>query len=261
MKIFVATHKKFSLLPKEEIYEPLHVGAWNKADLGYLKDDSNDNISNKNANYCELTGWYWIWKNSKEDIIGTAHYRRFFVTRKGFLNKILTGKNTGFLTKNEISEILKTSDIVVSTKGRSIGMKNLINAYGCSHNKKDIIETRNVISDIFPEYLATFDYIFSKVIFYPANMMICKKETFDAYCSWLFPILFELEKRIDISNYSDYQKRVFGFISERIFRVWLVHNNLKLKEMHIINTEDKSMFNIGKNEFIRMIHIWTKKKK
>ena len=115
-------------------------------------------------------------KNSKDDIVGTAHYRRFFVTRIGYIKKLLTGKNTGFLTKNRILKILQTSDMIVSTKGRSFGMKDLINAYGGSHNKKDIIETRNVISDIFPEYLATFDYVFSKVIFYPANMMICKKK-------------------------------------------------------------------------------------
>ena len=43
------------------------------------------------------------------------------------------------------------------------------------------------------------------------NMFVMRKEKFDEYSQWLFAILFELEKRIDISNYNQYEARVFGF--------------------------------------------------
>lgn len=62
IKILVATHKKY-WMPKDEIYLPIHVGKKGKDDLGYIGDDTGDNISIKNPNYCELTGLYWAWKN------------------------------------------------------------------------------------------------------------------------------------------------------------------------------------------------------
>ena len=64
-------------------------------------------------------------------------------------------------------------------------------------------------------------------------MMICSKENWDNYHEWLFDILFELEKNIQISEDS-YQKRVFGFISERLLNLYLIHNNKKIKELNTI---------------------------
>lgn len=58
-------------------------------------------------------------------------------------------------------------------------------------------------------------------------MFILKRHLFDAYMQWLFNILFELEKQTDISAYSNYQQRLYGFISERWFDVWLLKNKPK----------------------------------
>ena len=58
VKIIVATHKKYKM-PDDEIYLPLHVGCEGKEKIGYQLDNSGENISNKNATFCELTGLYW----------------------------------------------------------------------------------------------------------------------------------------------------------------------------------------------------------
>ena len=89
VKVIIAAHKKYQM-PHDDMYIPLHVGAegkldqdGKKLDLGYVKDNTGDNISKLNPSFCELTGLYWAWKNIDADYIGLAHYRRHFcITKK-----------------------------------------------------------------------------------------------------------------------------------------------------------------------------------
>ena len=78
-KILVCCHKPADI-PDNGIFLPVHCGkALSDKDLGMTGDDTGDNISAKNPNYCELTALYWAWKNLKgTEYIGLYHYRRFF---------------------------------------------------------------------------------------------------------------------------------------------------------------------------------------
>ena len=69
------------------------------------------------------------------------------------------------------------------------------------------------------------------------NMFIMKRDKFDAYCTWLFDMLFELESRLDISGYNDNDKRVFGFVSERLLDIWIETNQIKYKDIPYIFME------------------------
>ena len=60
-KILVAAHKKY-WMPDDSVFLPIQVGAALHPALGYIPDNTGENISAKNPNYCELTALYWAGK-------------------------------------------------------------------------------------------------------------------------------------------------------------------------------------------------------
>lgn len=224
-------------MPLDDIYIPIHVGKEGKSEIGYLGDNTGDNISLKNANYCELTGLYWAWKNLDCDYIGLSHYRRYFSV-KSLLEKHKQKDNKFnlILGENEIKELLKNCDIIVPKK-RNYYIETVYDHYKNAHYESDLLEVKNILKSKYPEFLDDFEKIMNGKTLHLYNMFVMKKRDFDEYCSWVFDILFELEKKIDISNYDSYQGRIYGFLSERLFNIWITKKKLKIKELNVISLE------------------------
>ena len=100
--------------------------------------------------------------------------------------------------------------------------------YAKYHYEKDFYALREVIEDLFPAYLESFDKVMDGKEMFAYNMFITTRHQMDSYCEWIFKVLFELESRIDISTYNDTQKRIFGCLSERMFNVYCMHHQKKL---------------------------------
>ena len=233
IKILVAAHKKY-WMPSDPCYLPLHVGREGKQDLGYTGDNTGDNISSKNPNFCELTGIYWAWKNLRADYIGLCHYRRYFA------NKVhgsdLNAKHQAVLTLVDYEKLLKDVDCLLPMK-RNYYIETVRSQYEHAHNKRDLDECEKIIAENYPEYDSAFKQVMSQKRLHILNMFVMKWELFDAYCKFLFGVLFELEKRIDISNYTQYEARVFGFLAERLLNVWVEKNEVKFKEVPVVFME------------------------
>lgn len=208
-------------------YEPVQAGSDININTQYTKDNTGNHISSKNPYYCELTVLYWIWKNQNYDILGLTHHRRFFFNQK-MIPQILK--------INEIEHILKEKDIIIS-KPIPIG-KSIETQYQHAHIKEDYELCRDIIKHHSPEYLNAFDKNSKLPYLHPYNMLITKREILDEYCSFLFPILKELEEKIDYLNYDSYQKRVFGFLAERLLQMWIIQNNtLKVDKEPVYDIE------------------------
>lgn len=237
IKIIVATHKKY-WMPEDPMYMPIHVGAEGKDSIGYVGDNSGDSISLRNKNYCELTGLYWAWKNLVADYIGIAHYRRHFSAKKAGV------KTARVLTSEQASALLEKTDVVLPQK-RNYYIETNYSQYVHAHHAEDLDITRDILLEKYPEYVGAFDATMKKTSGHRFNMFIMKKDKLDAYCSWLFDILFELENRLDISQYSQYDARVFGFVSERLLDVWLETNQIPYKEIPYVFMEKQNWIKKG----------------
>ena len=220
INIYVLTHKKFNK-PNSDLYVSLQVGAQGKENLGYLCDNTGDNISNRNCYYSELTGLYWIWKNVKScAYVGTCHYRRFLLNERGEI-----------FNKEELNSLLKKYQII-TTKQVELNYSYLY-AFSQNHNGDVLEETGKVIKEIFPNYHDSFIKLVNENHTYFGNMLITDKECFDRYCSWLFSIFSIVENRVDLSAPDDYHRRVFGFISEFLLLVYTTTNRIDVYECKV----------------------------
>lgn len=231
--ILVATHKKYQM-PKDDIYVPIQVGSLkNEKIKDYIYDDQNDNISGKNPYYCELTGLYWAWKNLNCEYIGLAHYRRHFSECRK-VAKTEEQKFQQLLTRKQIEDKLEKADIVLPKK-RNYYIENLYDHYKHTLYVEPLDKTRDIIQEIYPKYLIEFDKLKKRKSAHMFNMFIMKKEIADEYCKWLFEILFELEKRVDVSQYDSFHARFFGRVSELLLDVWINTNGYKYEEIKVID--------------------------
>ncbi len=227
--VVVATHKVFDM-PKDKMYIPLHVGAEGKVDengnpldLGYQKDNTGDNISDKNSQFCELTGLYWAWKNLDAEYLGLVHYRRHF---KSLRRKNSENRFDNVLRYKELRPLLDDHAVFV-TKKRRYYIETLEQHYAHNHFIKELDTARDIMLEKYPEYKETYKKVMNRTYGYMFNMMILRRDLMNEYCEWLFDILFELTKRLEDSGdgsereLTSFENRFPGRVSERIFNVWL----------------------------------------
>lgn len=249
-QIYVVGHKDFELPTNDSLYIPLMVGH-SKSIINdrYVTDDVGDNISDKNPWYNELTGLYWIWKNSDADVVGICHYRRYFVNPLGKIENIVFKKDiqpNWLLNKNNIDYILSRSDVIVHNKTffKESNMKQLCIKEDDSEKERGSKVSREmldlageVFENLYPSEKATYDKVMFGHSAHLLNLMICKRELFDKYCEWLFPLLENVEEKAKDKCNNTLPKRYIGLLAERFLDVWIMSNKLKIKENYSVNTE------------------------
>jgi hypothetical protein len=253
MTIFNITHKPIPYL-NNGLYQAFQVNCEKNPIIydGIQQDNTLDNISLKNDNYCELTACYWLWKNLDDiDYIGLCHYRRYFnffpnkLSLKPSAQKRITPAN---LEKHKISTVsiekqkniilndLKSYDIILP-KARKLKI-SISEDYIVNHRESDLVKVKEIIVSKYPDFeKSIIDYLDNNRLFYQCNMMITSKKIWDDYHAWLFDILFELEKNVTIPEDS-FQRRIFGFLSERLFNLYVLHYNFKIKEYPLLFVND-----------------------
>lgn len=240
MKIIVAAHKPY-WIPEDPMYQPIQLGAVNKPsiDSGWIRDDQGDNISDRNPTYCELTGLYWAWKHLNDDAMGLCHYRRYLGDWHFWRRK--EGR---ILSQTEARQLLERGDILLPRK-RHYWIETRESQYAHAHHIEDLRCARMVVGEKYPAFLPAFGHMLRSQSGYICNMFVMRKPLFDEYCAWLFDILFEVEKRLDITGYSEKDRRVFGYLGERLLDVWVETKKLRVAETPVITLENQHWLKKG----------------
>lgn len=168
---------------------------------GAVYDDDGDNISNRNAQFCELTALYWIWKNAADDFVGIEHYRRFF------------------LIENDLVDVMSTNNIDVILPTPLCVMPSLGENYTLRHEPKPYKDMLDILKRRDPDEYEPALSFFSQGIYSPCNMLIARKDVYDRLCEWMFPILFEVAE-MNGAFPDRYQNRYPGFLSERLISLF-----------------------------------------
>lgn len=265
VKIFITSHKRVDI-PKDPCFQLVQVGQDLTRPNGrfidsFHDDDGDDNISDRNPMYCEMTVQYWAWKNALEDsdYVGFCHYRRYF----NF------SENT--YPENPYGEIIDTYIDDKSIKKYGLDRKHIeraINGYDLittgfhslaaipgdfttpqEHyeaapllHKKDLSTIINILIDKHPDYERDAREFLNSHKACFCNMYIMRTALFSEYCEWLFPILEQFMHECDMSLYSKEALRTPGHLAERLFNIYYRHlirtnKNLKTKQLQCVHFE------------------------
>lgn len=210
---------------KEYIY-PIQVGAANcDIRIADITDDRGDNISEKNVNYSELTGLYWVWKNKlcnsgtsdgeNGQYYGLAQYRRMLVFSDDDLLR---------LPDNDVDAVLPypmpyDPDIHEHHKRylKDVDWNAMLTA----------------LKELQPEYADYFPKVLEQQYLYNYNVILARKPVLREYCEWLFPIL-ERTEELSVPKGSERADRYIGYMGETLETLYFMKNSDKLNIVHTL---------------------------
>jgi hypothetical protein len=185
-------------------------------DKGYLTDDTFDNISYLNNLLGDLTGLYWVWKNTNHEFVGVNQYCRFYDDNE--ISNLKLDENTLY-----VSNFKNFGNISVWEQYKywhtDLGIKMLYK----SINSKKISITENMANQL---------YFYNKLS--TCNSFFSHNSIFNNLCEIIFNILFELYEgskytiehiQENMHRQRPNDKRLLAFLNERILNI--VYHNIQ----------------------------------
>ncbi len=172
-----------------------------------ITDNTGDNISELNRDFCECTALYWIWKNVKDaDYVGLFHYARYID-----------------ISKEELDNLSAAGVDIVLTTPMMVGAP--IKEFFCPRYipGKDWRLMEESLISLYPEYEKTLEK-YNKAFCYPgANLSIMRKEIFDEYAEFAFNVALDVHERYKKEGVNR-QDRYAGYIMENLLALFAMHN-------------------------------------
>jgi len=231
-------------------YIPVGLGM-NNFNNEWIRDNTGQNISNKNKYYGEYTFHYWFWKNmidniSDKDWIGFCAYRRYWANnnlKSEYIEKNINNNNfkeyvlqnikaewSNFETilgrripfgKFKISKIIKnggTESILRNFKSFITNKTTIKFHFDVFHGNGKLDQAINLLNK---KERDDFRIFISSDSFNKENMFICRsKKIIKEYYKSVFSWLEKCESIFGFNLNSWHEIRIYAFLAERYLSYW-----------------------------------------
>jgi len=232
-------------------YIPVGLGK-NNFNNEWLRDNTKENISNKNKYYGEYTFHYWFWKNMIDEIsdknwIGFCAYRRYWANHNNMksneLNKIINNQNfrehvlqdvkndwSNYETilgesipfgKIKLSKIIKNGGIKSILRNLNSFIKNQTTVkfhFDIFHGNEKIDKAIDLLE---MKERSDFRIFINNQSFNKENMFICRsKKVIKEYYKSVFPWLQRCENIFGFNLSTWHEIRIYAFLAERYLSYW-----------------------------------------
>ena len=232
--IYVISHKPYKLV-ESNIFTPIFTKREIVPnDYNILCSDEGDNIASENSLYAEFSTYYWVWKNRKiPKYVGFFQYRRYISFKDNVIgtNDFSDAIDKYGWNKEQLENLLEDCDVLLPTSlnFRMYGLGNMWTQYNLCHKSLYLNTAVEIIKEKYPSYEVDCDIALLNTEIYYINLFIMRGDLFDIYMTWIMDIFDELKKRLN----PDYNIKDFAYLGERLFNIFLVHQqrtkNIKIK--------------------------------
>lgn len=239
IKLFVCCHQPVQI-PECPLLVPIQAGAALAEShfSGFLHDDTGDNISAENRSYCELTAQYWARENIEADYYGFFHYRRYLYPAVDARRPYSIEKQPDLplldrLGYGGFENLIRQYDLIAPVGENMYVPVREHYANAPHHRRKDLETMEQIVRERHPEMREALEIYLSGTVCYFGNIYIMHRQVFRHYCAWLFPLLREFDRRADTRGYSPQERRVDGYLAERLFGVYLTFRRGGLRTLEL----------------------------
>jgi len=259
--IFTVYHFVPETYVANDLYKPLVLGHKIGPHPVLLSDEGGDNISQE-ASYCEMRGHYYVWKNllSGCDYVGFQHYRRWlffdhmqaasqqplfsFIRRKYLAdphsNDFSADQDT-FKIYTDAAQALSAADLDAIRE--TIGHYDIVTvkpwkfSIGDQYRSIHVPQDWDTLMQIWAKhsrFRSKPNYLNPELqAFYSCNMFVMRAAVFNDYMSFWWELIQEFAKAVK-PHADSYQSRLYGFVSERIFTLYLYQLRMERPDLRLL---------------------------